>query len=537
MIMLAFAVWIIGLGTTDAQTCISCPLGKYKSNNGNVPCTDCDANTYRNMTGGISSADCFKCPTNSMSVMGVTDITACRCLPGLYMTNAYTCETCVAGKYKSSLSNDACTDCAFPTTTEFRGMISQSNCSCAAGFGWAPSVCTACSAGNFKSVIGNIGCSTCGSNSMSAVQSTSTFNCSCVAGYTGLNGGICSPCAPGQYKIASGSSGCDACPTSSFSPSASAALTACTCNVGFSGPAGGPCAACSMGKYKNETLSTCANCPQNTYSNVTAAVSLATCVPCRSFSSSIVGTVSANQCYCNQGYATDVANSTCTACLPGKFMQFGSAACSNCEFGKFASESASTSMSACLTCEAGKFSMTNQSQCDACPGGTSSLAGSGVVANCSCNAGFLPIVPGQQGGTCVPCEAGNYKETRGTAVCTSFLAGTYASLLGATSQSNASACTGNSNSPTGSTVVTQCSCNLGYTGAITTTASTCAACAAGKFKNATGPSACVDCEPKTYSSVVARTNSSCEKCGVNAISAAGSASFDACMCSAGFGLV
>lgn len=538
MIMLALVVWMVGIGAADAQTCVSCPTGKYKTLNGNTVCSDCPENRYRNATGGVVESDCFLCPTNSMSVAGTPDILGCRCLPGFYMSTLYTCEMCPVGTFKSDLSSTVnCTTCpATGTTTEFRGMFSASNCTCNVGFGLNGGICQACSAGNYKSVIGNIGCITCGSNSISPIQSTGFFNCSCVAGYTGPNGGACVACDAGKYKSTSGAQTCDTCPTSSSSPSASATLTSCTCNVGFSGPDGGTCTACSAGKYKNATMSSCANCPADTYLPMTARTSIEHCAPCRPYSTSLVGTVSTHECYCKIGYVSDAANTTCTACLPGKFMQLGSLACSTCEFGKYAASSGNTNAQACLQCEAGKFSMTNQSQCDVCPGGTFSDAGSGVVTNCSCNAGFLPIVPGQLGGTCVPCEAGKYKETRGTAVCTAFQNGTYASVLGATSQSNASACAGNSTSPEGSTLVTQCACNAGFTGAIVTVADRCAACAAGKFKIVTGAVGCTDCPENTYSTAAARTNSTCDHCGRNAIAPAGSASSAACSCSAGYGL-
>jgi len=535
--LLALCVWMVGMITVDCQQqCISCPTGKYKSSNANTPCTSCPRNRYRNATGGVTESDCFFCPLNSMSNESTPDIIGCKCLPGFYMTNAYTCETCPFGKFKSDLSNNACTDCPGPTTSEFRGSISPSNCSCAPGFGWSGSACGACAIGTYKNAIGNIGCSGCGPNSTSPSGSTMITNCSCVAGYTGMNGGVCSACTVGKYKIASGDQACANCPSDSSSVSASVAMTACKCNAGYSGPDGGTCTACSMGKYKNVTLSQCMNCPANTYSNKTATVSISDCAPCRTFSSSLEGSASEHSCFCNLGYFTDVSNRTCTACVPGKFMQFGSAACSDCGAGKFAAGTGSTSLSACLTCEVGKFSRTNQSQCDPCPDGTSSNAGSGLVTDCNCNIGFYPLVPATNGGTCAACLAGTFKASRGTAVCTPFQSGTYGNLLGATDQKNASACTGNSNSPAGSTLVTQCSCNLGYTGAITTTASICSGCVAGKFKNTTGAGVCVDCPKDTYSSETAKTNSSCLSCGDYAISSPGSASSAACSCSAGYGI-
>ena len=48
---------------------------------------------------------------------------------------------------------------------------------------------------------------------------------------------------------------------------------------------------------------------------------------------------------------------------------------------------------------------------------------------------------------------------------------------------------------TGSTAITACLCNAGYTGAIALPADTCAACLANTFKAVVGPAVCTECPP------------------------------------------
>ena len=51
-------------------------------------------------------------------------------------------------------------------------------------------------------------------------------------------------------------------------------------------------------------------------------------------------------------------------------------------------------------------------------------------------------------------------------------------------------CPSNSNSPAGSTALTSCACNAGYSGP---NGGVCTECEAGKYKASTGPAACTNC--------------------------------------------
>jgi len=77
---------------------------------------------------------------------------------------------------------------------------------------------------------------------------------------------------------------------------------------------------------------------------------------------------------------------------------------------------------------------------------------------------------------CEPCATGKYSASVGVHACTD--------------------CPASSNSPLGSTAVTDCICDAGYTGA---DGGTCTQCEAGKFKNASGTAACQACPARSKS--------------------------------------
>jgi hypothetical protein len=77
-----------------------------------------------------------------------------------------------------------------------------------------------------------------------------------------------------------------------------------------------------------------------------------------------------------------------------------------------------------------------------------------------------------------------------------------------------------------------CTCNAGYTGQ---DGSSCAACVAGKFKIAIGPSVCSNCESGKYSaSVGADSITACEACPTNSIAPEASNELTDCLCNAGY---
>ena len=419
------------------------------------------------------------------------------------------CFQCLPGKFKSINANEVCTSC--PKDTYF------------SGYGGASiSVCANCTM-----------------NSASLIGSASVDSCICNAGYT-KTGATCNACAVGKFKPTSGDGGCQDCPANSATPSTgSIEASNCRCNPGYAGTAGS-CVLCGAGTYQNGTNGPCVNCPASTFSTATGATSIATCTACRSFSTSSEGSYSSDDCKCDAGYWTrdmSLPNATCLQCVPGKYAARGVAACSSCGSGKYAASSGSTSDAACLTCAEGKYSMLNQSQCDTCPSNAWSPEGSGVIQNCTCNAGFWPKNTGVNGGSCFACDAGSFKEQRGPQACTLFGAGRYSGVTAATSSGLSLPCPTNSSSPAGSSAVTQCACVPGYAGNITQATDTCVACGAGKFRTATAlPSeGCSNCAADTFSTATAKTDNSCSSCGGYSKSPAGSSSSNACLCSVGYG--
>ena len=143
-----------------------------------------------------------------------------------------------------------------------------------------------------------------------------------------------------------------------------------------------------------------------------------------------------------------------------------------------------------------------------------------------CNAGYT----GPDGGTCVACTAGKYKTTTGSVACTNCAAGTYSGMVAATT---CLTCPGNSTSPSTSSALAACKCNLGYTGS---DGGTCTACAAGSFKNIVGSFACTLCPASTYSSVAGASSPTvCVNCAAGTYSTtAGASSSTVCVnCAAG----
>ncbi len=179
--------------------------------------------------------------------------------------------------------------------------------------------------------------------------------------------------------------------------------------------------------------------------------------------------------------------------------------------------------------------------CVACGQDSQSPSGSVALTNCICNLGYTDA----NDGTCDACAAGKYKPATGAGTCTDCLAGkyvidvgadtctncdvnTYSAAVGATLPDTCVACV-NSQSPSGSVALTNCICNMGYTGP---NGGTCDACKAGKFKPATGAGICTDCDLGKYSLTMAETAEAvCLTCpGVST----SSVERTSCQCNAGY---
>lgn len=164
--------------------------------------------------------------------------------------------------------------------------------------------------------------------------------------------------------------------------------------------------------------------------------------------------------------------------------------------------------------------------------------------------------------TCAYCLPGKYKSVIANDACLSCSANFYQPNYGMTDQAACLACTPYSVALSGSTLYTDCKCNLGYTGP---DGGSCATCVAGKFKSVNGSAACTNCaaysnSPATSIASTACTcntgytgsdggpclgcaagyykpttgSVACSQCPVNSNSPVNSTLLTACLCNAGF---
>ena len=199
----------------------------------------------------------------------------------------------------------------------------------------------------------------------------------------------------------------------------------------------------------------------------------------------------------------------CTACAPGSFKDVnGSADCSPCARGKYSTSTAATAESTCV----------------GCPSYTHSPDGSGMLANCTCVKGYT----GPDGNSCMACDAGKHKSTNGSAPCTWCPPGKFSS----SSATWCNDCPPNTNSRLGSNVVTNCTCNAGYTGP---DGAACQACVAGTYKDINGSALCMRCISGKFSNATGETTGkTCKDCPANTHSEVGSGMMIHCTCNSGY---
>ena len=233
----------------------------------------------------------------------------------------------------------------------------------------------------------------------------------------GFNHRVCISCASGTYKSILGMWNCLKCPANTYHnistatsvtacqgcPYGSTSIpgeTICVCAPGFTGPDGGPCDACEAGKYKNWRNSS-------------------GCVACPEKTDSVPGT---SLCPCNVGY-TGPLGGPCVACVAGKYKDTnGTAACTTCPANSYEPDIAAT-----------------------------------AVTNCTCNTGF----EGGLGGPCTACALGKYKDNNESVPCVPCPEDTYIDVQ---ASAYCKACLEFTKSPSGSTQIAACRCQVGYTG-------------------------------------------------------------------------
>lgn len=228
------------------------------------------------------------------------------------------------------------------------------------------------------------GRSTCAEGSCPAGTEEKDGHCDpCDAGSFSVEGGNCKICLPGTFSLA-GSSNCSTCPPGSISPLPGASVCgACPvgkyeanhqfcyeCPAGFVS-AGNSCAKCKPGFHAPKPASAaCEQCPAATFSREEAS---ARCSPYPSGQISAAGSAVCSECDAGR-YASSGA---CVPCPAGTFSTNASTRCSPCSSGQISAAGSA----ACIQCVAGRFS-TEGFTCEACPGGTFALAGSSACKSC-----------------------------------------------------------------------------------------------------------------------------------------------------------
>jgi len=204
------------------------------------------------------------------------------------------------------------------------------------------------------------------------------------------------------------------------------------------------CVGCGASWYSTDMNTRCVLCPLN-HGSLAA-----------------VGAISG--CACDAGWSG--TNGNCTGCAPGKFKPGpGSEACTACSGGSHSHVSAIS----CTPCQTDSYSAGDRSRCQICPLNSGSAVGSDAVTDCSCNPGWSGINV-----NCVGCAPGTYKGGHGSEACagcgageisdaeaywcTACAAGSYA----ADDYSFCLSCLPNMDSVAGSTDVSGCFCNTGW---------------------------------------------------------------------------
>jgi hypothetical protein len=405
------------------------------------------------------------------------------------------CSLCSSGKY--AIADDECLDCPAGKYSTAVGASSSA-------------VCQECVAGKYLTTQGNSDPSDCLDCECGKYSTTSAA--------TAMD--TCVECVAGKYGPGTGNdeeSDCEMCLAGTY-------LT-------VAGQCSDYCIDCDAGKYLttkgNDEAKDCEDCDCGKYSTAQGATVIETCVEC------VAGK-----------YAVGVGNTDCERCAAGKYSQMTSqcsTACIDCDAGKFSPTDGNNEASDCLDCVGGKYrtgaggvacddcaagkhsgstGQTDEGTCSACQTNSDAPAG---AAYCSCNAGFTK----NDDAECVACAAGKYQSATGG--CTKCSAGKYSAAVAATGESACSACPANSNAPEGSDALSDCTCDIGYTGS---NGDTCEICEAGKYKEVSGPGACIDCASGKYSPFEGVPT--CMSCPTNSDSPPGSSVTSDCSCKAGY---
>ena len=450
-----------GYGYDNAQGCLECAAGKYKTSVDNSACSECDS--AGNGWGPAGLAD----PSQCVCLAGYTD-------SGVTVNSAPQCVACEAGKFKGpcmdhsievnlarycgETKDQACPVSASsyhsfaPPSLAINGVYEQlSGCAgCHDPGGWRSSAGvdtqvdiylkidfgqvytvdyikvypwyqwharlgdTEYRVGNSENHRTNSICAEITENSPNS--SPKTLTCGATGRYLFMTKPntiwtwneiwVAEIEAYGTVTIGCESTSsaslqpCTDCPEhSSSTTTANDEVGDCKCNAGSAG-SGGTCSLCQAGTYSTGIDNpTCTSCPD--YSSTTSP-----------------GSVSADECLCNAGafgstgscglcqagtYSVGGANPTCTSCPSFSTSPDASTDPSACK----CNAGYTISNELCVACSLNQYkdSVSNDA-CSTCPENSQSVEGSDEIADCQCNKGYF----GPDGGPCTACHYGRYKD-------------------------------------------------------------------------------------------------------------------------------
>ena len=427
--------WSIASLASMPMLCEWCEKGKFKSSTGSAGCTHCEAGKYSLAVGAVSGI-CQSCPGDKIAPSTTENV--CLCRPGTYndAVEPMRCNICPVDTYSTfdSSSSNACEPCGNNAYAP-EGSTSLDACVCGTG------------TSNYNLIFPSITCS---------------GNCPCPATPQELYGEIRSNNAGSTYVRH-----CDCVWTIVANMPISITFSEVkTHSATFDAVFIFACTdiSCSSSTQRGRYGGTMQN-PFPILSDISNTIQIRF-KPQSMFSFSG---------FAMQWSVAELPISACEWCVAGKFKDImGSSACSVCS-------NASTVVRA------------NSDSCQACPANSGNLAT--THGNCVCDQGFVSNMssvtsnlgfsagsgiycndcpPGKYASntelTCINCEAGKYAAAPGSPLCT--------------------ACHLNSISAIASDEITDCMCNVGYTGTWDTL---CSVCTAGTYKSSIGSGGCENC--------------------------------------------
>ena len=516
-----------GALTLPASTCTVCAADKYKSAKGPDACNDCPVGAGTvGIAGSISVYNCSCQIGNEIHVAPVPRsrrmITSCRvCLPDFYKDNAGP-SRCVA-----------CT--GFASTLGINGSVTVAACQCDPGYHGnivsTAEICSECPVNEFKEASGVAPCDTCTSirpntNTNNLTARTLESDCVCAAGYgwfddvqDAAGAPLCQECPIDTYKDISGMVSCYSCTAHSETNSLTGRdnVTDCLCDPAYAGTS-------TDGLFSgilSTPLHTCEECPADTYKDTHGTDACAACTG-HSSTNSLTGRTFVSTCLCDPGYHSNVfvTDANGYTLFTGGLLDSPTAQCRACSQDTYKSTTGpgEASPDPCVVC-------TYQA-------GTDSGAKTSV-SDCLCFAGYTGLLA-TPSDTCAACAVDTFKPVTGSEDCrlcpdhssTWVLCGQPQIDKGLCVEAGSCAgqvpCIERGGQLRDSALVSMsdCLCDKGYTGTINTLGDQCDACPVDMYKDITGPG----------------PGEQCVQCTANAgtVATTATAQVSGCMCDPGY---